>query len=99
MSTEADILLQGRGVHQNAGQGSAWVQDMGVYQRKVELRTVDSVTTIYKGWAAYGSATADATWLIQRIILDDSQGLDVQDQSAGLDFTQVWDSRASLTYT
>lgn len=98
---ESDLLLQGRErAHQKAGDGSAWVQQMGVYTRRVNLDVAGSITTIYKGWADYGTATSAAAWRVQKIVLDETTGLILTDTQADTGaFNQVYDDRTSLTYT
>ncbi len=95
-----DLLLQGRNVKQLAGEGSAWIQSMGVYKKLIELRTVGNVITIYKGWADYGTALDVASWRVVKLVIDQTTELDISETIAGTgDFDQVWDNRASLTYT
>ncbi len=98
---ESDLLLQGREqAHQKAGDGSAWIQQMGVYARRVNLDVVGAVTTIYKGWADYGSATSATVWRVQKIVIDETTGLILTDTQAGTGaFDQIYDDRTSLTYT
>lgn len=55
---------------------------------------------IYKGEAVVGSSTASAVWRIRRITISDNGGdLVVQWANGSSSFNQVWDNRASLTYT
>jgi len=100
---QTDLLIAGKdAAHQLAGQGSAWVQDMGVYARRIEIRTVGAITTIYKGWAPYGSAEAAAVWMIARLILDATTELDVTDGIAGgvsNTFSFTWTGRAGHAYS
>ncbi len=100
----ADILVQGKAVRQLAGDASAWVDEMPQYAKRIELRTVGQVTTIYKAWAAYGTAESAASWMIVKITLDETSGLDVTEGLAGgvagIDaFAYSWDNRASHTYS
>jgi len=90
------------GVAQLAGDGSAWVNELPQYKKLTDLKTVGSITTIYNGWAAYGSAETSEVWMIQRIILDETTGLDASDLMAGGqvgDFSYRWDQRASHSYS
>lgn len=99
----AKVLISGRAEFQQlAGKASAWVGEMPQYAKRIELRTVGAVTTIYKAWADYGSADSAAVWMIARVILDETTGLDVDEGIAGgavnlFDFT--WDGRVGHTYT
>lgn len=55
-------------------------------------------TTSYRGEAYPGSATSSAVWRIQRItITGDDIAIEWADGSDALN--QVWDDRASLTYS
>ena len=55
-------------------------------------------TTSYRGEAHPGSATSDAAWRIQRITISgDDLATEWADGSSA--FSQVWDDRASLTYS
>jgi hypothetical protein len=51
-------------------------------------------TTIYLGEGLFGALTSEAKWKIKKIDL--SSGVRIT--SASVDFDQVWDNRASLTY-
>ena len=53
---------------------------------------------IYIGWAQPGSAESDPVWLIA--FLEYSAGFFVSKKYANgsLDYNQVWDNRAGLTY-
>ena len=96
-----EILIRGKGTDdQYAGKGSAWIQDMGVYARRVEIIEAAPITTIYKAWAEWGSADNAAVWRIQRIYIDESANFIMTDGQAGTgSFTDVWDDRASLSYS
>lgn len=103
MPDPSNLLHQGRTpYHQNAGKGSAWVQEMGVYAKRVEIRTVGDVTTIYKAWAEYGTLESAADWMIVQVILDASVELDVTEGIAGgviNEFTFAWTGRAGFAYS
>ena len=66
---------------------------------QVDLHTiVDTTTTastIYIGKADHGIATSAAEWFVRKIVT--TSGADIT--SVGTAFDQVWDDRASLTYT
>ncbi len=97
-----EILLRGKDLNnQMVGEASAWVGEMPQYARRIEIRTVGDVTTIYKGWARYGSAEGDSVWMVQRLVLDSSTELDVDDGLAGSVagvFEFSWTGRAGHTY-
>ena len=100
-SDNTDLLLHVRDpAHQLAGDGSAWVQDMGVYARRLDLKEVGVVTTIYRGWADYGSDETNPLWRIQKIVLDETSGLTLTDGMAGDgDFNEIWTDREGLSYS
>lgn len=59
-----------------------------------------SATTIYIGFAAPGSATSDEAWQIRRQTLDSSGRTTAIDFANGtLEYNQVWDNRATLSYS
>jgi len=97
-----EILLRGKDMNnQMVGETSAWVGEMPQYARRIEIRTVGDVTTIYKAWAPYGSAEGSAVWMVQRIVLDSSTELDVDDGLAGGvagAFGFTWTGRAGHSY-
>ncbi len=99
----AKILQSGRDeAVQLAGEASAWVGEMPQYARRVEIRTVGAITTIYKAWANYGSLENAQAWMIVKFTLDTTTELDVIEGIAGgsvnlFDFT--WDGRAGHSYS
>lgn len=99
----AKTLISGReDFVQLAGHGSAWVGEMPQYAKRTEIRTVGTVTTIYKGWAEYDSAESDPAWMIVKITLDELFGLDVVEGIAGGEvnlFSFTWAGRVGHTYT
>ena len=99
----AKVLISGRDeFRQLAGEASAWVGEMPQYAKRTELRTVGAVTTIYKGWADYGSAESTAAWMIVKIVLDETTGLDAEEGVAGGAvnlFTFTWTDRDTHTYS
>ncbi len=58
----------------------------------------DGAGTVYTGYALRGSADSDAAWFIMKQFTSGNITT-VRFASAPFDFTQVWDDRASLTYT
>lgn len=52
---------------------------------------------LYLGQAAPGSATSAAVWRIQKI--NTTSGVAITWADGAATFTQVWDNRASLTYS
>lgn len=99
----ANILRTGKDdFHQLTGHASAWVGEMPQYARRIELREVGDVTTIYKAWAEFGTSESADDWMIVKIVLDGTTGLDVTEGMAGGDvnlFNFAWTGRAGHTYS
>ena len=96
-----DILMRGRGgADQYVGGGSAWVQQMPVYAARVDSQTAGDITTIYKGWAEWGTADGAAGWRITKTVLDETGGnLALTEGIANNgDFISRWTDRDTLTY-
>lgn len=101
------ILTSGRdSFDQMVGPAAAWVELMPQYTKRIELRVVGAITTIYKGWALPGTLEATGEWLVEEIILDETVGLDVSDKLAGGNpaqgddpFKFTWDGRAAHSYS
>jgi hypothetical protein len=66
----------------------------GGYKFTLRLATVGDVD--YVGEAAIGTATSAASWRIKKV--DSTSGVVIQWAGAGT-FNQIWDNRASLTYS
>lgn len=66
----------------------------GGFKFALRLATVGDID--YVGEAAIGSATSAAVWRIKR--LDSTTGIVIQWAGTGV-FDQIWDNRASLTYS
>lgn len=57
-------------------------------------------TLIYKGWAAPGSGTNAPVWRIQRMtFVGSDEDLTVEWAEGDGDFDNIWDDRASLSYS
>lgn len=94
-----DLLLQGRNVQQLASDGAAWTMDMGTQKRIIEIIENGNITTMYKGFAPYGTPESQPAWRIQRIIMDENNDFELRDEIAGNgEFDQIWDNRAALGY-
>ncbi len=68
---------------------------------KIGLKTIideASTTVTYIGYAEQGAATSATSWLIEKID-EDVSGDTVITWSPSSRFNQVWDDRASLSYT
>ena len=76
-------------------QGSAQVEQVAGMAKGFDFSTSD---TLYRGWANVGSSSASAVWRIQRISISD--GVYTFEWADGdADFDNVWDDRASLSYS
>lgn len=54
---------------------------------------------VYVGYAAAGTADADAAWMITKYTYDSSGNVTAARFAGGAaDYDQVWDDRASLSY-
>ena len=62
---------------------------------RLDDTTTSNVT--YLGWARPGTATNEAKWRIKK--MDDSSGLVVTWADGNTDFDNVWDNRASISYS
>jgi YD repeat-containing protein len=55
---------------------------------------------IYQGWASPGAATSDAVWRICKMTWDASGNMTSIDWcDSNKNFDNIWDDRASVTYT
>ena len=101
------ILVKGKdSFDQMVGPASAWIEAMPQYTKRIELRVVGVITTIYKGWALPGTLEATGQWLIEKIVLDETVGLDMTDELAGGNpaegedpFKFTWTGRAAHSYS
>lgn len=92
---DRSTLIKGRSDDWMTAHGSAQVELIGGMAKAVDA---SSSTTFYKGWADIGASTADAVWRIQRITI--SSGLFTFEWADGdASFDNIWDNRASLTYS
>lgn len=56
------------------------------------------LATCYVGWAAAGTATSCALWRIKKIVIS-GEDITVTWADGDADFDNVWDDRASLSYS
>lgn len=63
----------------------------------LSIRVDTGVTYAYYGWALPGTATSAASWRIARWTIANVQELLWADGDT--DFDNIWDNRASLSYT
>ena len=65
------------------------------------ITQVDEVdaSTIYQGYAAQGSATSAAVWKIRRVTVNSNNTVTVTYADGDQHFNNVWDNRASLSYS
>lgn len=62
-----------------------------------EVDTTDD-STIYTGWAVIGTATSEAKWKIKRTVIAGSLITDTW-ADGDIEYDNVWDDRASLSYS
>jgi hypothetical protein len=95
------LVLKDGVIHQLPSGDYISGDEKNVPQRK-EIDFVGD-TVIYKGWAVPGALTSQAVWKIQRIEFVGADK-DVVYTWAGVtsneaNYDQIWDDRASLTYS
>lgn len=64
-----------------------------------QLDYVGGANPIYIGTAISGSATSAAAWQIRKLTYDGSNNVTAIQYAAAGSLTQIWDNRASLTYS
>ncbi len=70
-------------------------EDMN-YAKQVDFA---SDTVIYKGEAAIGSSTASAVWRVHKLTLAGDGDMAEIWADGNADFDNIWDNRASLSYS
>lgn len=93
----SSLLIQGKELPWNVNdKGEALVTLGGSV-----VTTYDSVsdTLAYVGKHAPGTATSAAVWQIKRLTFDAAGDVITEVADGDLDFDNVWDDRASLTYS
>lgn len=71
--------------------------DEGVmYAKRVDFI---SDNLLYKGEAVPGSATSDAVWRIRRVTIGSDNDVTEEWANGSDAFTNIWDNRASLSYS
>lgn len=81
------------------GQEWHFVQEHSSIPRRPLITRMDydgSQVLIYNGLARRGSATSDEAWLIEKMFYNADGTLAYTLMS---DFNQIWDNRASITYS
>ena len=74
-----------------------WGIDMQRHTKLVD--TTDDENFIYIGTALPGTATASASWKIQRVDKTNAPDLEIKFANGSSDYDQVWDTRTSHTYS
>lgn len=85
------------------------VEPVGFDGQQVQRQNADNMATqldfnggenpIYIGLAAPGSLTSEAKWQIKKITYDGSNPTEIKFADGSPSFNQIYDDRASLTYT
>lgn len=80
--------------------GNKFLIDTNSSKTSYSIRTDETTTanTIYVGYAAIGSAESGSVWKIFKI-LDSSGNLTITYADGDAEFDNIWDNRASLTYS
>jgi hypothetical protein len=81
--------------------GSQTTQDLGDFLVTKNIRTEFDTTdgsVIYCGWAERGSLTSAAKWRIKRITISGSL-ISMSWADGNINFDNIWNNRASLTYS
>lgn len=60
---------------------------------------VASSTVTYIGKAAVGSATSAAVWKIQKMTTTVGGDISIKYAAGSIQYNQIWDNRASLSYS
>ncbi len=63
----------------------------------IQLDSTTTANTVYVGVAPPGTATSSGSWQIQKI--DTSSGVGVTWANGNGDYSNIWDNRASLSYS
>ena len=84
------------------GGGGGTGEDVATYTKRVDfIADTPSAgqTTVYKGWALPGIATSTAAWRVTRTILASDDDVEELFADGNANFDNVWDNRASLSYS
>lgn len=63
------------------------------------ITDVPSNTVMYIGKASIGSATSASVWRIMKLVTDANGGITLTYAQGSPAYTNVWDNRASLSYS
>lgn len=73
--------------------------EIQVLNGAIAQQTDDTGTgTIYQGWAAPGTATSAASWRIRKVV-ETSSDFSMTMADGNSNFDNIWDNRASLSYS
>jgi len=76
-----------------------FIIELYILNGAMAMRTDDVGSgVIYQGWANPGTATSAASWRIKKIV-DTTGDFAITFADGNRNFDNVWDNRASLTYT
>lgn len=89
-------LLDGRGTHQLASSGSAHVTRLDTLAKQIDW-VGDSL--VYMGAAQIGTPTNTAGWQIKKITIAVDFDVTVTWADGDGNFDNIWDNRATLTYS
>lgn len=96
------LLIQGKEaawlVNEETGAALVTVVGSNTSEKATRLDVVSSTVT-YVGKAAIASATSSAVWQVQRLTSGTDGDLTIEWADGNADFDNVWDNRASLSYS
>lgn len=79
---------------------SSILTELYVTNGAMAMRVDDTTGTIYQGWAEPGTATSAASWRVRRIVTSDTpEDTTITFADGNRSFDNVWDNRASLSYS
>lgn len=77
-------------------QSGSWTVSNPLYAKRYDQ--VDS-TTAYLGDATVGSTTSSGVWRIQKLVFGGTGSVTITFADGNINFDNVWDNRASLSYS
>lgn len=79
---------------------AALLTELYIMNGAMAQQTDDTGTTTYRGWASPGTATSAASWRITRIVSSGTPAdYSITFADGNRNFDNVWDNRASLSYS
>lgn len=74
--------------------------EMRIMNGAMAMRVDDTTGTLYQGWAEPGTATSAASWRIRKVVTSGTpEDTTITFADGDRSFNNIWDDRASLTYS